>query len=165
MFFLQQPIFTNLVGAITPNMRCETFCSSLWFGSSESSVIREGKGASRMPSFMPHFLRKPDCKHSTTSLPLQDKTQSNNIEAADANPSLCRHFCSSFVVPVPSTSRMESDSQTTPASDTQRHKHSQDFSTACTSMAVLLTPILLLPKWIRMTQNAFLTRETFTQVK
>lgn len=65
-------------GHYTHNRRCETFCSSLWFGSNESSVIREGTGTSRIPSFMPHFPRKPDCKHSTPSLPLQDKTQSNN---------------------------------------------------------------------------------------
>lgn len=41
---------------------------------------------------MPHFLRKPDYKHSTPSLPLQDKTQSNNTKAADHNPSLHRRF-------------------------------------------------------------------------
>lgn len=126
-------------------------------------LFGEGTGTSRMPSFMPHFLRKPDCKHSTPSLPLQDKTQSNNTKAPDLNPSLPRHFCSSFVIPVPSTSRMETNSQTTPVSAMQRHKHCQDFSTACTSIAVLLTPFCFGQN--RREANVFLTREIFAQVK
>lgn len=67
---------------------CET-CSSLSFGSSCSSVTRKGTCTSKIPSFMPHFLRKPDHKHSTPSLPLYNKTQSNNPSAEDHNPPPC----------------------------------------------------------------------------
>lgn len=116
---------------------------------SYSSVTQKGTCISKIPSFMPHFLRKPDHKRSPPSLPLYNKAQSNNPSAADHNPSPCRHFRRFDFSPVPSISRMESNSQTSPFSAMQWHKFSQDVSTGCISMAVFLTPILLLSKWIQ----------------
>lgn len=122
---------------------CKTFCSSLWFGSNQSSVIREGTCTSKIPSFMPHFLRKADYKHSNPSLPLQDKTQSNNTQSSRPQSITVQLFpWAGFFSSA--LSRMESYSQTSPFSATQRHKCSQDFSTGCISMAVLLIPTSLL---------------------